>query len=69
MSQMGQSRHCDRAPLTSGFSQLADILRVSRHVSNVPQADMASVAHHLDRSVPLSRAPLPTFAASRFLLN
>jgi hypothetical protein len=34
----GQSRHFDRAPLTSGFPQLADILRVIRHVSKVPTA-------------------------------
>jgi hypothetical protein len=31
----GQSRHFDRAPLTSG-TQLADILRLIRHVSKVP---------------------------------
>jgi len=33
---MGQLRHFDRAPLTSGLPQLADILRVNRHVLNVP---------------------------------
>jgi hypothetical protein len=32
---LGQSRHFDRAPLTSGLPQLADILRVIRHVSKV----------------------------------
>jgi hypothetical protein len=36
---MTQTRHFDRAPLTSG-TQLADILRVNRHVSNVPFADI-----------------------------
>ena len=34
MSQMGQSRHFDRAPITSGLLQQADLLRVRRHVSN-----------------------------------
>ena len=38
----GQSRHFDRAPLTSGLPRLADILRVSRYVSQVPKADIAS---------------------------
>jgi hypothetical protein len=33
MSQLGQSRHADRAPLTSGLRRLADILRGIRHVS------------------------------------
>src|ERR1700694_5204208 len=33
---LGQSRHFDRAPLTSGLPRLADILRVIRHVSKVP---------------------------------
>jgi len=36
---MTQTRHFDRAPLTSGLPQLADILRVNRHVSNVPFAE------------------------------
>ena len=37
MSDMGQSRRFDRAPLTSGLPRLADILGVSRHVSKVPE--------------------------------
>jgi hypothetical protein len=36
MSLNGQSRHFDRAPLTSGLPRLADILTVIRHVSKVP---------------------------------
>jgi hypothetical protein len=36
-----QSRHVDRAPLTSGFPQIADILRVIRHVSKVPKNETA----------------------------
>jgi hypothetical protein len=38
MSELGQSRHFDRAPPTSGLARLADILRVIRHVSKVPEA-------------------------------
>jgi hypothetical protein len=40
-SGMGQSRHFDRAPSTSGLARLADILRVIRHVSNVLTGDMS----------------------------
>jgi hypothetical protein len=36
MSEVGQSRQFDAAPLTSGLPRLADILRVIRHVSKVP---------------------------------
>jgi len=39
MSEMGQSRHVDRAPFTSAVTRLADILRVNWHASNVPKAD------------------------------
>jgi hypothetical protein len=41
MSEMGHSRRIDRAPFTSGLPRLADILRVGRHVSKVPKADIA----------------------------
>jgi hypothetical protein len=41
MSGMGQSRHFDCAPLTSGLPQLADILSGIRHVSKVPTCDIA----------------------------
>jgi hypothetical protein len=41
MSQMVHSRHFDRAPLTSGRPRLADILRAIRHVSKVPEAEVA----------------------------
>ena len=33
----GQSRRCDRAPITSGLPRLAGIFRARRHVSNVQQ--------------------------------
>jgi hypothetical protein len=33
------NRHFDRAPLTSGLPRQADILRVFRHVSKVPEPD------------------------------
>ena len=42
MSHSGQSRHFDHAPLTSGLPRLADIPRVSRHVSKVPRPELAS---------------------------
>jgi hypothetical protein len=51
---MGQSRHFDRAPLTSGLPQLADILRVIRHVSKVPTA--AIVGRRLAERPPWSMA-------------
>jgi len=35
-SQMGHSRHLDRALITSGLPRQTDILRAGRHVSNVP---------------------------------
>jgi hypothetical protein len=38
-----QSRHFDRAPLTSGLPRLADILRVIRHVAIVPISEVASL--------------------------
>jgi hypothetical protein len=50
MFALGQSRHFDRAPLTSGLPRLADILRVIRHVSNVPIGDNV-LFHDQDRTV------------------
>jgi len=35
MSVVGQSRHFDRTPMTSGLPRLTDIFGVRRHVSNV----------------------------------
>jgi hypothetical protein len=32
---LGQTRHFDRAPTTSGLPRLTDIIRVGRHVSNL----------------------------------
>jgi hypothetical protein len=43
MSQLGQSRHFDRAPLTSGLPQQADIFRVERHVLNVPATEVTNI--------------------------
>jgi hypothetical protein len=37
MSESGQSRHFERAPITSGLPPTADILRVIRHVAKVPE--------------------------------
>jgi hypothetical protein len=46
MSDWGQSRYFDRAPLTSGLARLADILRVIRHVSKVPLPDSCTASKH-----------------------
>jgi hypothetical protein len=43
---MGQSRHFDRTPLTSGLPRLADILWVSRHVSKVPISEVRACSAH-----------------------
>jgi hypothetical protein len=40
MSASGQSRRVGYGPTTSGLPRLADILRVGRHVSKVPDSDM-----------------------------
>jgi hypothetical protein len=53
MSQLGQSRHFDRAPLTSGLPRLADILGVVRHVSKVPEADLKQKGRLRLRQQPL----------------
>jgi|SRR5256885_3020718 hypothetical protein len=41
---MGQTRHFDRAPITSGLPLLADNFRAGQHVSKVPNADVFSLA-------------------------
>jgi hypothetical protein len=38
-SGMGQTRHFEHAPIASGITREADILRAGRHVSKVPNAD------------------------------
>jgi hypothetical protein len=48
MSDLGHSRRSDRAPFTSGLPRLADILRVGRHVSNVPKAALALASDQFD---------------------
>ncbi len=40
MSELGQSRQIGRVPVTSGLPRTTDIIRTSRHVSNVPTAGM-----------------------------
>src|ERR1035437_3885037 len=42
-----QSRHSDHAPLTSGLPRLADIFSVRRHVSKVPNPDIAVLFNYL----------------------
>jgi hypothetical protein len=48
MSIPGQKRRFDRRPVTSGLPQQADIFRVRRHVSKVPQADLAKLLRESD---------------------
>jgi hypothetical protein len=55
MALNGHSRHFDRAPLTSGLLQLADILRVIRHVSKVPTAVIGEARQYRDRATYLIR--------------
>jgi hypothetical protein len=40
MSQLGQSRHFERAPLISGLAPSTDILTLRQYVSNVPTMDI-----------------------------
>jgi hypothetical protein len=40
----GQTRHFDRAPITSGLPLLADNFRAGQHVSKVPNAEVFSLA-------------------------
>jgi hypothetical protein len=46
-SGMGQSRHFDRRPTTSGPPLETDIVRAGRHVSKVPTAEMSGLFDHL----------------------
>jgi hypothetical protein len=39
MSELGQSRQIGRVPVTSGLPRTTDIIRTSRHVSNVPRTE------------------------------
>jgi hypothetical protein len=61
MSELGHSRRIDRAPFTSGLPRLADILRVSRHVSKVP----ATEVRLFDQLVTNGRAPATVIRAAR----
>jgi hypothetical protein len=40
MSELGQSRHFDRSPVTSGLPLRTDIGGIGRHVSKVPTTDI-----------------------------
>ena len=42
MSAKGQSRHFGRRPTTSGLPLETDIVRAGRHVSKVPQHEIAA---------------------------
>jgi hypothetical protein len=57
MSETGHSRRFGGRPTTSGTPRLADILRAARHVSNVPQTDVAVAHTSLPRLPWLGRQP------------
>jgi hypothetical protein len=43
MTAKGQTRHFDRATITSGLPLLADNFRAGRHVSKVPITEAAQI--------------------------
>jgi hypothetical protein len=43
MSLLGQSRHFERWPTTSGLCPKADIVTAGRHDANVPQAEIVTL--------------------------
>src|ERR1035437_10250962 len=43
---LGQKRHSDHAPLTSGLPRIADIFSVRRHVSKVPNPEISAYWRH-----------------------
>jgi hypothetical protein len=45
MSQLGQTRHFDRAPLTSGLPRSTDVVRPIRLVRFMPKPDVALFDH------------------------
>jgi hypothetical protein len=45
LTALGQKRRLDRGLTTSGLFRLADMLRVRRHVANVPLSDTAGLAY------------------------
>ena len=44
MSELGDSRHFDGLPMTSGLPLEADIVTAGRHVSKVPTGDSCTAA-------------------------
>jgi len=62
MSHWGQTRRYDRALITSGLPTRTDILRVRRHVSNVPKPEVSITR---PRSAQPSEAELSPTRASK----
>jgi hypothetical protein len=53
MSELGQSRHSDYEPVTSGLASKADIFSAGRHVTKVPEGDVLVItlaSDHLAKS-------------------
>jgi hypothetical protein len=57
-SVQGQSRHSDRGLATSGLPRTTDIIRASRHVSNVPTHEVAALQPAAREQEPRGRQPV-----------
>jgi hypothetical protein len=57
MSETGQSRRFDSAPLTSGLPRLTDIQGISLHVSKVPLTDISLGGHPVKTHLALPSDP------------
>lgn len=62
MSPLGQKRWFDRRLITSGLPPLTDILRVNRHVSNVPIPDLPNATAHCAKRT-IANSPAIAFIA------
>jgi hypothetical protein len=64
MPALGQSRHLDRRPITSGLPQQTDVTRVRQHVSNVPTLGHRTIPSITQSTVARSPARRLTPSAS-----
>src|SRR5436190_15817460 len=71
MSELGQSRHFDHAPVTSGLPRLSDILSMRRHVSKVPkpEVDVHSITSSAVASSAVGTARPSALATLRLITN
>jgi hypothetical protein len=64
MSAPGQSRHFSRRPTTSGLPLETDVVRVGRHVSKVPNAEMSDLPRRVRCSPNISHSIIAHCAKS-----